>query len=84
MVIEGELGFAQMREWLPQADDLAGRGCIDLAGITRMDSSGAAFLLELTRRANRRGLDLIFINATPQSRGLLEFLQINSVLRLGN
>lgn len=83
MVIEGELSFAHMRDWLPQADDLATRGCIDLTGITRMDSAGVAFLLELTRRANRKGLDLIFINASPQSRGLLEFLQINSVLRLG-
>ncbi|MGQ0501774.1 MAG: STAS domain-containing protein [Panacagrimonas sp.] len=84
MVIDGELSFPRMREWLQQADDLAGRGCIDLSGIKRMDSAGAAFLLEITRRANRRGLDLIFINAGPQPRGLLEFLQINNVLRLGN
>lgn len=80
--MQGELVLARMRDWLAQADALASRDRIDLAGVTRMDSAGAAFLLELTRRAGRDGRSLVFVNIQPQLRGLLEFLQIDSVLKL--
>lgn len=80
--MQGDLTLPRMRDWLAQADVLAASGRVDLAGITRMDSAGAAFLLELTRRAQKNGCTLEFVNAQPALRGLLEFLQINGVLKL--
>ncbi|MGQ0529169.1 MAG: STAS domain-containing protein [Panacagrimonas sp.] len=80
--MEGELSFATVRNWLPQADTLAARSRLDLAAVTRIDSAGAAFLLELSRRAAAQGRELEFANVSAQSRGLLEFLQIDSVLKL--
>lgn len=82
-MLEGELTFASVREWLPRADELASAGRIDLGGVTRVDSAGAALLLELTRRARRSGRDLVFANAGQPLRSLLEFLQIDDVLKLG-
>ena len=81
-MLEGELTFARVRDWLPRADELAGTGRVDLGRVTRVDSAGAALLLELTRRARREGRELVFVNASQPLRGLLEFLQIDDVLRL--
>lgn len=80
--MEGELTFACMRDWLPRADALAAQAQLDLTRVTRVDSAGAAFLLELTRRAKRNGHELRFTGAPAQVRGLLEFLQIDDVLKL--
>jgi ABC-type transporter Mla MlaB component len=81
-MLEGELTFARVRDWLPRADELAATGRIDLGRVTRVDSAGAALLLELTRRARRSGRELVFSNAGQPLRGLLEFLQIDDVLKL--
>lgn len=81
-MLEGELTFACVRDWLPRADELASSGQVDLARVTRVDSAGAALLLELTRRARRSGRELVFVNAGQPLRGLLEFLQIDDVLKL--
>lgn len=80
--MQQDLTLATMRDWLAKADDLAASGRVDLSGIERVDSAGAAFLLELTRRARKAGGTVEFVNAGPQLRGLLEFLQIDSVLKL--
>jgi ABC-type transporter Mla MlaB component len=80
--MEGELSFPRMRDWLAQADTLAAQAQLDLSRVTRIDSAGAAFLLELTRRARKKGHTLRLINAPAQVRGLLEFLQIDDVLAL--
>ena len=81
-MLEGELTFARVRDWLPRADELASAGQIDLSRVTRVDSAGAALLLELTRRAQRNSRALVFANAGQPLRGLLEFLQIDDVLKL--
>lgn len=81
-MLEGELTFARVRDWLPRADELAAAGRIDLGRVTRVDSAGAALLLELTRRAHRSGRELVFANAGEPLRSLLEFLQIDDVLKL--
>lgn len=80
--MQQDLTFATMRDWLAQADTLAASGRVDLSGVTRVDSAGAAFLLELTRRARKSGRTVEFVNLNPQLRGLLEFLQIDGVLKL--
>lgn len=80
--MEGALNFQSMREWLARADELAASGRIDLGRVTRIDSAGASFLLELKRRAHKSGRTLELVNPTEQVRGLLEFLQIDGVLKL--
>lgn len=82
MSLPAELTFASMRECLPRADALAGETALDLSGIRRIDSAGAAFLLELTRLAARSGRTLNFTGAPDQVKSLLEFLQIDGVLKL--
>ena len=81
-MIEGELTFASVRDWLTRADELSASGRVDLAGVTKVDSAGAAFLLELTRRAKGHGRPLEFTNASQSLRGLIEFLQIDDALKL--
>lgn len=80
--LSGDLTFSRMREWLERADELAAAGPLDLGGIDHADSSGVAYLLELTRRANAAGRDMAFTNVDPELRGLLEFLQVDGVLKL--
>lgn len=81
-MLEGELSFATVRGWLAQSERLLAGERLDLSAVTRIDSAGAALLLELTRRAARTGRELRFVGASPQVRGLLEFLQIDRVLPL--
>ncbi len=82
-MIEGELTFASVRDWLARADELASHDRVDLSKVGKVDSAGAAFLLELTRRAARNGSRQIeFVNASQALRGLLEFLQIDNAIKL--
>jgi phospholipid transport system transporter-binding protein len=80
--LTGDLTFPRMREWLPRTDELAAAGSLDLGGVAHADSAGVAFLLELTRRARAAGRDLALTNAGQELRGLLEFLQVDDVLKL--
>lgn len=80
--MQGALVLAEMHAWLARADALAAQDQVDLSAISRIDSAGAAFLLELARRAQARGVQLRFRAAPPNVRGLLEFLQIDQVLDL--
>lgn len=82
-MIEGDLCFANVRDWLTRADELSAGESLDLSRVGRVDSAGAALLLELTRRARARGHELELRNASQSLRGLLEFLQIDRVLKLG-
>ncbi|GAC1628778.1 MAG: hypothetical protein NVS9B10_19050 [Nevskia sp.] len=79
--LEGELTFARMPALLPQADALLGSPRLSLAGVTRADSAGLAFLLELTRRGRSRGLELGFSSAPPQVLELARFFGLESSLR---
>jgi ABC-type transporter Mla MlaB component len=80
--LAGDLTFPRMQEWLGRADELAAAGTLDLAGLEHVDSAGVSFLLELTRRAKASGRDLALANAGQDFRGLLEFLQVDDVLKL--
>lgn len=79
--LEGELGFGEVGGWLNRADELAASGQLDLSRVTRIDSAGAALLLEINRRARAHGHDLRIDGANTQIRGLLEFLELESVLK---
>lgn len=80
--IQGDLTFPRMREWLEKADELAAAGSLDLSGVGRADSAGVAFILELTRRARASGRELRLTGARPDFASLLEFLQVDDVLKL--
>ncbi len=80
--IEGELVMASIDGWLKRADELARHSNLDLGKVTRMDSAGASFLLELTRRARRNGHELEFSNIPGRASSLIKFLQIDAVLKL--
>lgn len=79
MRLEGELGFASVDALLPQVRDFAG-GALDLSGVRRIDSAGAALLLELSRRAQARGGSLTLTNANAQVLGLLRFFKLDGLL----
>lgn len=81
-VIDGELTLTQMPQWLTQADRLAGSAQIDLAAITRADSAGLAYLLELKRRAQAQGAPLSLIGAPPQLRQIASFFELDTILGL--
>ena len=80
--LTGDLTFARMPEWLGRADELAAAGQLDLSGLDHADSAGVAFLLELTRRAKASGRDLVLTHVAQDFRSLLEFLQVDDVLKL--
>lgn len=79
--IEGELTLARMPELLRQADSIAATGGLDAGRITRVDSAGLAWLLELTRRARAVGRDFTIRNATPSLLSLAGFFHLDGILR---
>lgn len=79
--LEGELSFARVPALLPQADALAASSPLSLASVTRTDSAGLAFLLELSRRARSRGIELSFSKAPAQVRELAGFFGLDTALR---
>lgn len=80
--LQGPLLFATVTPLFAHADELAGAGTLDLAAVTQCDSAGVALLLELQRRAHKKGSTLRFINAPQQLRDLAGFFGIGSVLDL--
>ncbi len=80
--LTGELTLKRMPELLQQAGSLSAAGTLDLSAVTRADSAGVAFLLELTRRAQLRGNPLRFAAAPPQLRQLTDFFGLTSALHL--
>ena len=79
-VIEGALVFATMREWLPRIDELSAQERLDLSGVTRVDSCGVSYLLELSRRAAAQGSTLRLANLPLNLDSLLQFLKVGTVL----
>ena len=58
--IDGALTFSTLGPYLRDLPSAAGE-TLDLARCSRIDSAGAAYLLERTRRARARGLTLRII-----------------------
>lgn len=82
--LTGELSFASVPRLLAQADALAADARVDLSGVTKADSAGIAFLLELTRRAKRAGRAITFSGASAQVRDLIRFFDLESALQLNS
>ena len=80
--VDGPLTFATLKAHLPALDRVAGEGTLDLARCTRIDSAGAAFLIECGRRARARGVSLNIVNANQQVKNLLQFFELDKVVAL--
>ncbi len=84
VALEGELTFARIPALLRQTDDFVMSAHLDLGRVSRADSAGLAFLLELTRRARARGLDLSLCNAPVQIKELAHFFGLDPILRFAD
>jgi anti-anti-sigma factor len=58
---------------------LAGRICIDLAGVTEMDARGLGTLADLAREARAHGSTVSVTSANPRVRRLLEVTRLDTV-----
>lgn len=81
MKLQGDLGFPRVEALLDGASDFSGDS-LDLSEVTRIDSAGAAFLLELTRRAQLQGRSLRLTQVNPQVLGLLQFFKLDALLHI--
>lgn len=79
--IQGELTFATMPRQLAALAGLSGPR-IDLGGCPRLDSAGAAFLLEYARRQLAPGQKLEVVNASAQALSLLRFFELDEVFAI--
>lgn len=86
---QGELDLAaasRLREAVDRA--LQGRQslrlCLDLAGVTFIDSSGVGAILGRYRWIAQRGGHMVIVGARPQVRAVLELSGVLSVIPLLN
>lgn len=82
--LAGELGTDTVPGVLKQIDGWLGADTpvIDLGGITRADSAGAALLLEIQRRARAAGRRVRFCNAPEQLQAILLFCALEQILEV--
>ncbi|TXI82295.1 MAG: STAS domain-containing protein [Cupriavidus sp.] len=76
------LSFSTVGTLLAQSDALIAAGTLDLTTVARADSAGISFLLELTRRAQKRDIQLKITGANNQIRSLLKFFGLDAMLTL--
>ncbi len=85
LALEGELSFETLPAVLAESVEYAARAdlperlTIDFSGITAVDSSAVALLLEWRRQALARGKALVFVNLPPN---LLALAQLYGVAEL--
>lgn len=84
--LSGSLTFATveplLRNGLAREIERLESDLVDLGSVDRIDTAGAALLLEIARRARTKGRSLTMINANPQVSSLLEFLRLSGTLGL--
>ncbi len=80
--LPASLGFSTVPAVLEQADSLVAAGTLDLSQVARADSAGISLLLELSRRAQKRGVQLRITGANEQIRSLLKFFGVDGALTL--
>ena len=85
--VEGELSFETLPAVLAQSaefearPDLPDRLTIDFSGITNVDSSAVALLLEWRREALKRGKTLIFSNLPGNLLALAELYGVADLIQ---
>ena len=84
--VSGELTLDTVADVFRQAEDSARRGQqpleVDLAGVTRVDSSGLALILEWQARANRNRQHLKLSNAPADLLSLAGLCEAAGLLQL--
>lgn len=84
--LSGELTFARALEALAAARAALAEGegplVLDLGGVTRVDSSGLALLLELARQGKAAGREVQFKGAPEQLQRLADFFGLSELLAL--
>jgi phospholipid transport system transporter-binding protein len=81
-LLPSALNFSTVPAVLAQADSLIAAGTLDLSPVTRADSAGISLLLELSRRAQKSGVQLRISGANEQIRSLLKFFGLDGILTL--
>ena len=85
--LEGALSFETLPRVLADStayaarDDLPDRLTIDFAGITGVDSSAVALLLEWRREAERRKKTLVFVNLPANLVSLAELYGVEELIQ---
>ncbi len=85
--LEGPLSFETLPKVLEQSDafearaDLPDKLTIDFSGITEVDSSAVALLLEWRRRAIARGRALAFVNLPANLLALAELYGVTELIQ---
>lgn len=82
MTLSGELSFATVPRLLTQAPALMAAPSLDLSGVTRCDSAGIAFLLELQRRTQAAGRPLHWTGASAQLLDLAQAYGLTGIMAL--
>lgn len=86
IALSGPLLLARCADGLAQSDALLAGAAreivVDLSQTGAADSAGVALLLELKRRAARRGRALTFRGAPAQLRALAAFFGVAEILSL--
>jgi phospholipid transport system transporter-binding protein len=85
--LEGPLSFESLPRVLAESDafearsDLPDRLTIDFSGITAVDSSAVALLLEWRRRALAKGKQLAFVNLPANLLALAELYGVTDLIQ---
>lgn len=82
MRAEGDWTQAGTAAVLADASRYIEASTVDLSGISRVDSSSVALLLELTRRARAEGKTLRFTQAPAKLATLMAFFDVDELLPL--
>jgi phospholipid transport system transporter-binding protein len=86
LALEGPLSFETLPRVLAESDAFAARPdlpeklTIDFSGITEVDSSAVALLLEWRRRAIARGKALAFVNLPANLLALAELYGVTELI----
>ena len=87
LYVSGELDMGSgptLEGTMAAAAEVAQNGeiCLDLRGLSFIDSSGARTLCNIHRTAEARGQRVIYASPQPQVRHVLELLELDKVLHL--
>jgi len=82
MRAQGEWTQAGAPAVLAVANDYITAGSVDLSGITQIDSTAVALLLELSRRARSQGKALRFTTAPARLLTLVGFFELDALLSI--
>lgn len=84
--LTGDLTFDTVSRVLDQSEDLFQgedqRLELDLADVNRADSAGLALLMEWTRLARRRSVDIQFVNVPEQMAAVAKLTGLDTVLAI--